>query len=113
MTISKELFALLQEIRKVPGIYLGVGASLTAIRHFINGYSSKERKIGEGQDIVIDLREFMKYLTGFYELDKKTLFCFDLIKQNTKNDEEAFYKFFELLDEYLESKNGAPDIQLD
>jgi len=110
--ISKSLFALLQKIRKIPGIYLGA-VSLNALDHFIGGYITKENEIGDNCEIVVCLGDFKLYVDEVYGRIESAKSAFTVISENTQNDEEAFYKFFELIDEYLESKNGTPDIQLD
>jgi len=112
MTISENLFNLMAEIRVRPGMHLGT-ASLKALWHFTNGYSAKEYEIGDSCKTAVCLRDFARYVNNVYELHLTTKSVYRIISENTQNDEEAFYKFFELLDEYLKSQNGTSNIQLD
>ncbi|MCL2349948.1 MAG: hypothetical protein FWC67_00565 [Defluviitaleaceae bacterium] len=106
MTISKSLFTLLEKIRKIPGIYIGA-VSLNALDHFIGGYITKENEIGDNCEIVACLRDFKLYVDDVYGRIESAKNAFLVISENTQNDEEAFYKFFELLDKYLESERLA------
>ena len=104
MVISSNLLALVEKIRVMPGMYLGK-RSLVALNHFMGGYSAKEYEIGSDSRIpVVDLRDFEGYIESLYGLNATTKDAFTLIAENTKSDEEAFQRFFELLDDYLDYK---------
>jgi len=108
MTISTDLLKLLKVIKARPGMYLG-GVSLKVLNHFINGYLFKESEIGgDGRIPVVCFQGFQEYIENAYNLQATTKGVFTIIAENTTNDEEAFHKFFELLEEYLECTH--PDL---
>jgi len=103
--MSFDLCQLLMKIRGRPGLYLGK-SSLTALNHFTNGYSFKEYEIhGAAHSQIINLRHFQEYTEGFYSLHTTTKNVFTIIAENTNSDEEAFHRFFELLDAFCEQND--------
>ena len=107
--MSSALCQLLMKIRGRPGLYLGK-SSLIALDHFIGGYSFKEYEIhGAAHSHIIDLQHFQEYTEGFYNLDTTTNSIFTIIAENTDSDEEAFHRFFELLDAFCE-QNDIPKL---
>ena len=91
------IFDLLQDIRKRPNLYLGE-ASLELLNAFIGGCSFY---------CLIVNGYYPEFFPGFQEFvqtryDIHTVHgWWSIIRSFCANDEEAFYKFFELLDEFL------------
>ena len=92
-------YQLLKEIEQRPGVYLGK-PSLLRLKHYIQGYSICLAKHGLGEE--------ENFAFGFYPFVKQKYDALEsqswygIIKNQCEGDEEkAFYKFFELFDEYL------------
>jgi len=116
-------YYMLQLIRKRPGLYLGV-PSLNALVHFWHGYDcgicvekwEKEtgRNYFDNYDEAIKsgvssgynfTSGFLEYVADYYNISSIGGMGWQtIILKNTESDEEAFYKFFELLDIFLEQK---------
>jgi len=101
--MSLNLFNLLMEIKFKPGLYLGK-PTLIGLNHFIHGYSTKEYEIGEDNSSFIDINDFQKYVENLYGIEATAKGSFMLIQEDSKNDKEAFYKYFEILEDYLSKK---------
>jgi len=107
--MSFELCQLLMNIRWRPSLYLG-NPSLKALDHFTTGYSFKEHEIhGAPYASILDIRGFQRYVEGILGIDETTKSVFTIIIENTKDDEAAFYRFFELLDGFCE-QNDIPKL---
>ena len=113
----------LQKIRERPGLFLGA-KSLERLVHFWHGYDFRhsievwEATTGHNffehydEAINSDLRpepHEQYFMSGFDEFVHEYYNCMittwrgtSIISQNSNSDEEAFDKFFELLDEFLE-----------
>jgi hypothetical protein len=91
----------IEAIRRRPGMYLGV-KSLTALHQFLNGYQMacgfhqiKDDRLG--LRIPPDFHDWVAYRTHFQE--STTGWC-NMIVATTKSEEDAFDRFFELLEEH-------------
>ena len=114
----------LQKIRKRSGLYIGA-PSLENLDNFRKGYEFKHyMEIWEkstGRDFFGNYEEAIRtgmcsqptyMMNGFLEFvaNHYNVVCIGsmdwqtIISRNTDSDEEAFYKFFELLDVFLEQK---------
>ena len=114
---------LLQQIRKRPGLYLGV-KSLTTLGRFMHGYTFREaaeawmKETGldftENYDYFhksfnilvkhpdsFDWREFDQYIFAHYNVEMGAKSGERIILENSQSEEEAFDKYYELLDLYL------------
>ncbi len=98
----EKLYELLDIIRKLPKLYLGK-PSLECLGAFISGYISCMD--------VEDTNGHFDFYPGFHEfieqkynvkLAKSSIEIIDFFSSSEK---EAFYKFFELLDGFLEKSN--------
>lgn len=93
---------LLVKIRKLPALYIGK-KSLERLRAFISGYSMCLYEIyGSEPDL---LNGFNEYVAEYYHI------CVDrdwssIIPFFSNTEEEAFDKFYELLDEFLKEKKN-------
>ena len=114
---------LLQEIRKRPGIYLGV-KSLSALGRFMNGYtfrvSAETWMKKTGLDFTanyddfnnslhltrdsdsFDWSEFDQFIFAHYNVEMGAKNSQRIILENSQSEDEAFDKFYELLDLYLD-----------
>ena len=93
---------LLQDIRKRPGLFLGK-VSLELLNAFIGGcccYCSKLN--GCFPDFFY---KFQRFIENRYQ-DQSEQGWWSIIRFSCNNDEEAFYKFFDLLDEFLTIYQG-------
>ena len=115
-------YFLLQKIREKPGLFLGK-KSLEALTHFWDGYGyrnfieSWENTTGRDffenyeearqSNVGCEPREqhflygFDAFVHEYYNCEMSTLNGTGLISKNSNSEEEAFDKFFELLDEFL------------
>ena len=122
--MSPSLHLLLQKIREKPGLYLGK-PSLEALYYFWFGYGFREDieewekwsgrdyfenwdRVMSGKDIQPSWRtgdnfsyKFDIFVHAHYNRPYTTRNWKSLISDECNTDEEAFNKFFELLDEYL------------
>lgn len=90
------LTELLEKIRIRPGMFLGK-PSIELLRAFISGYLVNKKEPDIDTDFYL---EFQTFIEQKYSR-KGTTHCITIIQSITTSDEEAFYKFFELLDEFL------------
>jgi len=98
-----DFFEFLKEIRKGPKLHLGE-ISLFALEHFKNGYLYKEFEInGRIQHIEI-LCKFQGYIEKLYGLSETTKSCFMIVRELSEDEEETFYLFFKLLDDFLDGQ---------
>ena len=121
------VFILLQEVRKRPGIYLG-GKSLTALEYFLYGFgfgSDVERWMkGLGHNIAERdcpvcqntiqpyydcLGGFTSFVCTYYNLVLGAKNGETIIRENTNSEEEAFDKFYEILDLYFSEQGISRD----
>ena len=96
-------------IRERPGLFLG-SPELSHLEHYIHGFNSAVTLLGldnsETQKHVMLPADICSYITGKYTGEGCTAkSCFDLILEAERDEEKAFFRFFELLEEYL-SVNG-------
>jgi len=119
-----DIYCLLQQIRKRPGLYIGK-ISLTALGNFLYGYTY--RIITElwmkktGLDFATDydcfirtsgIAEYSDCLVGFdefvyayYNVEMGAKNGDTVILENCQSEEEAFNKFYELLDAYFDEQH--------
>lgn len=102
--MDDNFFKLLKLIRKNPELYLGE-VSLFAFDRFWSGYITKEHEINENVKGAINLHKLQRYIEYLYELSPSSMGCSNTIRELSKNEEEAFYLFFKLLDEYVECES--------
>ena len=95
-----KLYELLKEIKKRPGLYLG-RASLERLYAFINGYKHQDSYSAVQTDC---LDGFQKYVEKTYNIHTDHNWA-SIIQFFSITEEEAFDKFYELLDEFTSSKN--------
>ena len=107
------IFGLLEKISQKPGLYLG-NSSVTALRHFIVGYKFARQEIGiVPTEIELDFyQEFQPWLQRYFHI--QTINSWDkILLFKYVNEEAAFSKFFQLLDEFCQrDKNQNIDPML-
>ena len=92
-----EFYELLINIKNKPNIYLGK-PSLELLRAFISGYVICKNY---NLDYYPDFQEFIQQK---YKIDF-TKHWTEIINFFSSNEEEAFYKFYEHLEEFLNNRN--------
>jgi len=124
--LDDSFYMWLPRIREKPGLFLGE-PSLIALSHFWKGYaframsdeleSQKHMGVSEQHSGAVVHGElsrsqeehfmdgFEKFAYSYFNCEWSTQGWAKLIVKNCKSDEEAFYKFFELLDEFM-SRSG-------
>lgn len=96
----KSLESALQIIKENPGKYIGK-KSLERLDRFIKGYVSCQ---GREDGTYPEWREkFMEYVQEKYEV-KECIGVSDIIRHISLSDEEAFDKYYELLEEFYHIK---------
>ena len=101
--MSTDLYELLLKIKLKPGLYLGK-PTLSGLSYLITGYALKEYELGECKNTLIEFSDFNRYVASFYGLSEHISMSkdsFTLIEENSEDDSKAFFKFFEILDEYM------------
>ena len=92
--------ALWEQIRKKPGLYLGE-CSITALYHAITGYNwalgTHHIENDDTLRLPEDFHEWVAYRLHFYE---STSGWKNMLLKICENEEAAFQRFFELLDEH-------------
>jgi len=103
-----ELFELLEQIRKRPGMYLSSNHSIGRLQSFLDGYYFCKASLGipdTKQDEQWSL--FKKWLYQKYSI--KTSQSWAQIIQFFSNDEcEALHLFFELWEEFRRKSSDSP-----
>ena len=98
------VYVILQKIRKMPGIYIGI-KNIDYLLHCINGYKYRIMDESPNHQWSQDcLDGFFEFVVSFYNTKAGTLNWNSIILQNTDSQEEAFDKFFELFDVFLDQK---------
>ncbi len=95
---------ILYRVKQRPGFFLG-SPSLKLLQAFINGYSSCV--IYENIKAPVSwtlISGFQKFVEDYFEVAPGPLGYIDIILRHY-NDEEGFYKFFELLESYHQLKS--------
>jgi hypothetical protein len=83
----------------MPGLYLGK-PSLSLLRAFTSGYSFRGYELyGNSKNYCYD-NSFNEYIENYYNLPKGVKDASTMICENCSSEEEAFYKYFELLEEF-------------
>jgi len=117
------VYCMLQQIRKRPGLFIGV-KSLTALGHYLRGYTFRIKtelwmkntgaNFSDDYDFFSSTTHFARYSDC---LDKFDMFVYThynvkmgaksgntVILENCQSEEEAFNKFYELLDAYFDEQ---------
>ncbi|MCL2512690.1 MAG: hypothetical protein FWF08_02210 [Oscillospiraceae bacterium] len=99
--MDKNLYLLLQEIRKKYGMFFGC-KSLRRLLDFINGYIECicDRDGVHPEYLGMD---FLVYIADLYNVSENKHWS-SIIISNSKSDEEAFDKFYEHMEEFLKLK---------
>ena len=100
MTLA--LLEVLKKIKLRPGLYLGK-PTLVGLKHFIHGYFEREAETSDSYALLSGFEEFQQFVENMYGLAKGTKCYFALIGEDSKNDEVAFFKYFEILEMYFYS----------
>jgi hypothetical protein len=98
-----ELYELLKKIKDKPGLYLGK-KSLERLHSFLSGYVvCLYDRCNEPCPVL--LSGFQEYVQKKYNI-ASTHSCERIIDFYSTSDEEAFDKYFDLLDEFLKTSDG-------
>jgi hypothetical protein len=95
-----ELFELLEMIRARPLVFLDEQKSLKALRVFLAGYERGTVSMGAKKSIFGDLRGFNNWVAKELGFPSATSGWCNMINARSDSDEQAFDRFFELLDKY-------------
>ena len=115
-------YYMLQKIREKPGLYLKK-PTLEGLNNFWIGYNYGSRVMewenregrsyfenpGEEKPLTTPYTDhfmygFDEFVHSYYQCEATTMKGIGKILYKSESDEEAFYKFFELLDLFLEKK---------
>jgi len=121
--VKESFYLLLQMVKENPGAYLDK-LSLTLLGYFIAGYGLRVSETYQGiQRIFVPgyhnycMPYFQEFVFGRFNSGATTKNYIGVILEHTNSEEDAFYTFFELLDEFWRSEhnNGAQSfsVQLD
>lgn len=94
---------LLSKIREKPGLYLGA-PTVIGLAHYIHGYMDCKEQANQPDfdDDVRLITGFQKYVENRYKLNTDHGW-WQLIRFFSFTEEEAFYQFYRLFDEYEKS----------
>jgi hypothetical protein len=93
-------YQLLQRIRERPMIFIGK-PSLKRLRHFLSGYVVCYHTV-TGDNKFDIYPGFQKFVAKKYDISLSTHHTDIIYFMCLSDDEQAFYCFFELLDEFLD-----------
>ena len=96
------ILALLSEMRGRLGMYIGSN-SLTRLAAFLRGYDYALFKLGVGEEDPF-LVEFRDWIHDRYQTSSQT--WEDIVLSESADDGDAVKRFWELLDLFLDEKNG-------
>lgn len=102
----EKIVEFLYRVKKRPHIYVGNPVSYECLLDVFSGYTlclSEENNDMESTYFMLD---FMQYIYDYYRVKgvlRKGLY---LISMFTETDEAAFYKFYELLDAFVEKRQS-------
>lgn len=97
-----DVYQKLQEIKKTPGLYIGK-LSLERLTAFIDGYNERQYEI-DGNSTCECLNGFQDYIQNLFDIHTTNRWS-EIISFISLNEEAAFYKFYELLDEFLQERD--------
>ena len=96
----EKLRELLLKIKVRPVMFLGE-SSLELLRVFLSGYILCKMETNDNVDY---LYKFQQYVEHKYSREGTEHFT-QIIRSITSSDEEAFYKFFDLFDEFFSEQS--------
>ncbi|MDR0570164.1 MAG: substrate-binding domain-containing protein [Clostridiales Family XIII bacterium] len=98
------LYEQLKLIKGLPALRIGEG-TLPTLEAFISGYCDRQREIfgANGSNIVL-APEFQDFVGTYYGVDASKSGWVSLIMNRCGDGHAAFFKFYELLDVYLDNK---------
>jgi hypothetical protein len=99
--VDETVYALLQKIRNRYVIYIGE-KSLKSLLAFIYGYMECMRERDNTSPAFLGI-EFQSYIANLYGIAKPH--WSDIIRLNSKTEEEAFDKFYEHMEQFLRERN--------
>lgn len=94
--MKKEIYDLLMDIKKRPGVYLGQ-KSLTLLDAFLGGYIFRLREEGNPD---AELRDFQNYIANRFNI-RSTHSWAHIIRFYSSSEADAFDRFYELLNDFL------------
>lgn len=95
---------ILKRIEEKPLLYLGE-KDLRRLRSFITGYLICEADNNQNESMMF-FESFKNYFNGIYGLRSYYDWC-SVLRQESDSEEEAFDKFFELFNSFLENTGDA------
>ena len=96
-----QVITLLKKIESNPKLFLGE-KDLRRLRFFISGYLMCEQDNGKTESIT-PMESFYSYFDSIYGI-RSYYHCTDILRQECGSEEEAFDKFFELFNAFLDSE---------
>ena len=97
---------ILMEIEKRPYLFFEE-KDLRLLNCFIDGYMTCEYDNNQSEAYMF-FQSFHKYFQGIYGLSTRG-WC-SILRQESQSEEEAFYKFFELFNAFLNTKENVNTI---
>ena len=97
---------ILMEIEKRPFLFFEE-KDLRLLNCFIDGYMTCEY-VNNQSEAYMFFQSFQKYFQGIYGLSTRG-WC-SILRQESQSEEEAFYKFFELFNAFLNTKENVNTI---
>ncbi len=94
--MNKEVYNLLMDIKKRPGVYLGQ-KSLTLLNAFLGGYIFRLREEGCSD---ASLTDFQDYIRDRFNIQSAHGWA-HIIRFYSTSEAEAFDRFYELLNDFL------------
>ncbi len=94
----------LKKIEANPQLFLGAEKDLTRLRFLIEGYLICEGDNGKTEPMML-FEGFKNYFNSIYGLRSYYSYA-DILRQESASEEEAFDKFFELFNQFLEQEKG-------
>ena len=97
------LVELLKKIESNPKLFFGE-KDLRRLRFFISGYLVCESDNGKNESVLL-MESFYSYFESIYGV-RSYYHCTDILRQECGSEEEAFDKFFELFNSFLDREDN-------
>lgn len=100
---DESVFDVLDMVRAKPGLYFGA-TSLSRLHAFLAGYDSGLGKFGAVLSRYDEFYGFHQWIADKLGCSSSTSGWCNMILKHSENEEDAFHRFYEFLDQYRKEK---------
>lgn len=108
---NEYLYNLLERIKQKPGMYLG-NCSITRLNMLLVGYSQARMELELPRTVQEqEFDQFQEWIQHKYNISDSKGWD-SIILLNSTDEKEAFYKFFQLFDEFSHSNTNDANLEV-